>query len=32
MNENLLNLLGGKEYLYPKNLEEQFPRVLNRII
>jgi len=32
MNEKLLNLLGGKEYLYPKNLEERYPRVLNHII
>lgn len=32
MNEQLLQTLGGKEYLYPKNLEEQFPRVLNRIL
>lgn len=32
MNEQLLHTLGGKESLYPKNLEEKFPRVLNRII
>lgn len=32
MNEQLLQTLGGKEYLYPKNLEAQFPRVLNRIL
>ncbi len=32
MNEKLLRLLGGKEKLYPKNLEKQYPRVVNRII
>lgn len=32
MNEKLLHILGGKVDIYPKNLEGQFPRVLNRII
>ncbi len=32
MNENLMQLLRGQEKLYPKNLEEKFPRVLNRIV
>ena len=31
MNEKLLHLLGGKEDLYPKNLEKRYPRVVNRI-
>ena len=32
MNEKLMQLLRGQEKLYPKNLEEKFPRVLNRIV
>ena len=32
MNENLMQLLLGQEKLYPKNLEEKFPHVLNRIV
>lgn len=32
MNEKLLQMLNGRTDLYPKNLEQQFLRVLNRII
>ena len=32
MNEKLLQLLDGREDLYPHNLEERFSRVLNRIV
>jgi ankyrin repeat protein len=32
MNEKLLHMLNGRTDLYPKNLEQQFQRVLNRII
>jgi hypothetical protein len=32
MNEKLLHMLNGRTDLYPKNLEQQFLRVLNRII
>lgn len=31
MNEKLLHLLNGHEQLYPINLEERFPRVMDRI-
>jgi hypothetical protein len=32
MNEELLQLLQGNEDHYPHALEEQFPRILNKII
>ncbi len=32
MDEKLLHMLGGRENIYPKNLEQKFLRVLNRII
>jgi hypothetical protein len=32
MNEKLLNLLGGKEELYPHFIEEHFPRVFQKIV
>ena len=32
MNEKLLHLLDGYEELYPLNLEEQYGRILNRIV
>lgn len=32
MNEQLLHMLNGREKLYPKNLEQKYLRVLNRII
>ncbi len=32
MDEKLLHMLNGREALYPKKLEQQYPRVLNRII
>ncbi|MDH4234158.1 MAG: ankyrin repeat domain-containing protein [Gallionella sp.] len=32
MDEKLLSMLDGNEKLYPKNLEQHFPRVFNRII
>lgn len=32
MNELMLNLVMGKEKLYPHELEKQFPRILNKII
>lgn len=31
MNESILSMLGGKKEIYPVNLEEKFPRILNRI-
>jgi hypothetical protein len=31
LNEKLLHLLNGHEQLYPINLEERFPRVMDRI-
>lgn len=32
MDEKLLHMLNGMENLYPKKLEQRYPRVLNRII
>jgi hypothetical protein len=32
MNQRLLNLLNGDEYLYPHLLEERFPRVFNKLL
>lgn len=32
MNEIMLKLVMGKENLYPRELEKQFPRILNKII
>lgn len=32
MDEKLLHMLNGRKDIYPKNLEQQYPRVLNRII
>jgi len=32
MDEKLLHMLNGREGLYPKKLEQQYPRVLSRII
>lgn len=32
MDEKLLHMLNGRENLYPKKLEQQYPRVLNRIL
>ena len=31
MNEKLLKLLNGNESLYPRNLEEKYPRVFEKI-
>ncbi len=32
MDEKLLQMLNGREALYPKKLEQQYPRVLSRIV